>query len=465
MKNLVIMQSQQDLNSILTQLQLEFELFDSIPKLTKKYNQMYDTVDKIVISDTVLNSTDNMYATVYSIRELLDTNMLKYKKLYFLVSNANTKEDLIQIIEHIFPEVNDNGKDYLNKYSKSLSAIELCSVILEKEDIKLNMPNTYEELIISFKYTDSSVFEHKQLEGSEAQTSILKTANYKAVQDFNSRRQLLSKTSSDLIKAEQTSISKQIQSDTLSLIPETLGDNALAEETKHIVIIGTSTSGRTTLTKYLLSSLTNAKKTVMCYDLTKHSCLEDLSKIANNPINYVNLDEMKNNSSLLLEHIQDCDNHNTSVIVGNPDYVQEYMRIIRNTEVVSPNFTIQVADIEDADKLLLSEITTILVPFIPTRKHLMRTLNYVVERCIDIRNCNIKLVPSGVFGDIPQIQGVSEEEIVPLLTKEVTKTNYIKNNVTIVIGETVYIPDPEFSQMYLAEELLDTKLQTEEVTE
>ena len=462
MKNIILMKSEQNINDVLKQLQLEFELHESVALFIKRYDQIYETVDKIVISDTVISSFDNTYQVLDSFKTLLDNDMLKYKKLYFVVSNVQLKEDIVSAIEYLFPDINDNNKEYLKTFSKSLSAQQLGAIILEKEDINVQIKNTYEEVILMFKNVDDSVLQHKQVKAADINVEVLQTTNYKAVQDFNSRRKLLGKTSDDLMKSDTELIQNVYTGEFTELLPEKRGSSYDKRRTKNVAVIGTSTSGKTTLIKYLLSSLISAEKEVMCYDLTRHNCLEGVTSLCGTDINYVNINEMENNQTLFLEHIQDVNNYFVSVVVGNSDYVQEYSNIINSTEIVVPEYNFQVADLETADKIILSQIGIILVPIIPTKKHLVRTMRLIVEKCLDIRNISIKIIPSGVFGDEPDIRDLPEEEIMPLIEKEFRRTNYIANNVKVMIGATVYLPNPENSDYYLAEEMLDTKLYPEE---
>lgn len=461
MKNIILMKSEQNVNDVLKQLQLDFELFESVALFIKRYDQIYETVDKIIVSDTVISAFDNTYQVLDSFKTLLDNNMLKYKKLYFVVSNVQLKEDIVSGIEYLFPDIDENNKEFLKTFSKSLSAQQLGAIILEKEDIDVQIKNTYEEVILMFKSVDDTVLQHKQVRASDMNVEVLQTTNYKAVQDFNSRRKLLGQTSDDLFRTTNVLPQNQYEEDILCLIPERRGSSYNRDKVKNVAVIGTSTSGKTTLIKYLLSSLTMADKEVMCYDLTRHGCLEGVTSLCGTDINYVNINEMENNQTLFLEHIQDVNNYLVSIVVGESDYVQEYFNIISSTEIVVPDFNFQVADLETADKVILSKIDIILVPVIPTKKHLLRTIRLIAEKCLDIRNITIKIIPSGVFGDYPEIRGIEEKEILPLLTKEFKRTNYIKNNVKVLIGETVYIPNPENSEYYLAEDLLDTKLYPE----
>lgn len=465
MKNIILMKSEQNINDVLKQLQLEFELYESVALFIKRYDQIYETVDKIVVSDTVISSFDNTYQVLDSFKTLLDNDMLKYKKLYFVVSNVQLKEDIVSAIEYLFPDINDNNKEYLKPFSKSLSAQQLGAIILEKEDINVQIKNTYEEVILMFKNVDDSVLQHKQIKATDMNVEVMQTTNYKAVQDFNSRRNLLGKTSDDLMRSDTELLQNVYTDEFTELIPEKRGLSYDKRRTKNIAVIGTSTSGKTTLIKYLLSSLINAEKEVMCYDLTRHSCLYGVTNLCGTDINYVNINEMENNQTLFLEHIQDVNNYFVSIVVGNSDYVQEYSNIINSTEIVVPEFNFQVADLETADKIILSQIDIILVPIIPTKKHLIRTMRLIVEKCLDIRNISIKIIPSGVFGDFPDIRDLPEEEIMPLIEKEFRRTNYITNNVKVMIGGTVYLPNPENSEYYLAEEMLDTKLYPDDTIE
>ncbi len=448
MKNILLIKKTDQLLKLINKTQLDTELFHSVYDFTDAYQERYETVDKLIIVDSVLKKEDNAFNLLSEVKETLATKKLKYKKLFFLVTDSNTKGDLLQVIEHLFPSTKEGTTELLHTFTSAVTLIDLYSVLTDKQLDKVEIQNTYEVLIKTFRDSDTSGIFELLSKGNEAtaNSSNLFTRDYTELLNYNSVRQLLSRTPGKLIETPLTQDGNQLPQQIIETIPDVnFKKKDSLEDIEYVLVSGLPMSGKTTMLQYLLQSqITNKPtNTVAIFDVTEFSSLNGIS--LPNDTNYLNINDIMVDPKVMEEHLLQMDKSNVSVVTGSPDLTQEFMRLseaaYKNTNFY-PDKIFILSDIQNTKVLDMSRVSRAIICTPPNKKHLGRTLTQMKTNLIGIRNTHIYVVPCGINPEQTGIHGLPEQDLPNFIEKQLTGMDYSTSGVVIEITNSLNIPEP-----------------------
>lgn len=455
MQSILIIKKNDQLYKLIESSQLEVTVYNDVYDFVDDYNEKYDTVDRLVIADSVIGTGDNAYNILSAVSETLKKNKLKYKQLCFTVANANTKGDIVQIIEHLFPLTKDELTEVIYTFPDVMTILDLYGIITAKQTSNVKIQNTYDIVIKSFANADLSSLGIEDVDGTKESKDISKhkfsSRDYTELLNYNSMRALIAARNGEAKEVRQTVMSSDF-SPLIGKVPDTLySEDVKPNSTITTLITGLPCSGKSTLLTHIVKSIieNEGNKSICVFDMTNTVStstfpneIDDITSIHTSSLlasPYV-LDDF-------LLHMQDKQvNH----IYGEFTLAFEMYNIFKDAAPVVdyiPDYVFVLISIEDAKTIRLDDYGTILVTTVPNSKHFKRVLDASVANFVEARNKRIVYIPSNLSGNSTSIDGIDTSMLGQFISNSLKGLDYKANGIQIDLANTVYLPNMELSAL------------------
>ena len=455
MRSILIIKKNDQLYKLLDSSQLEVTVYNDVYDFVDDYSEKYDTVDRLVIADSVIGTGDNAYNILSAVSGTLGKNKLKYKQLCFTVANANTKGDIIQIIEHLFPLTKEELTEVVYTFPDVMTILDLYGIITAKQTSNIKIQNTYDIVIKSFANTDLSSLGVEDVDGTKTAQDVSKhkvaSRDYTELLNYNSMRALIAARNGEAKEVRQTPLSTDF-TPLIGKVPDThYSVDSKSVHTITSLITGLPCSGKSTLLTHIVKSIMENEddKSICVFDMTNTVSTSTFPNEIED-INSIHTSSLLASPYVLDDFLLRMNDKQVNHVYGEFTLAFEMYNIFKDAAPVInyvPDYIFVLISIEDAKTIRLDDYDTILVTTVPNSKHFKRVLDASVNNFVEARNKRIVYIPSNLSGNSVGIDGIDNNVLGQFISNALKGLDYKSNGIQIDLANTVYLPNIESSAL------------------